>query len=142
MMIPKDTAAAVVTAYITALSNRQWDQLPGYFTPNATWWVSGNPVRDIGSGPNTAAGHLPMLPSIADKFDNYKFDILNLVGRPGDVMIEGMATGTGPADLLYVNNITMAFKFDEENKITSLREYPVHSEIVWLLDYFKEHGMM
>jgi hypothetical protein len=141
MMIPTDTAAAVIMAYITALSNRQWDQLPSYFTPNATWWVAGNPARVAHAGQTTAASHLPLLPTIADKFDSYKFDIVNLVGHPGDVMIEGMVTGTGPADLVYINNITMSFKLDSANKIADLREYPVHSEITWLLEYLKEHGL-
>ncbi|KAH9884708.1 hypothetical protein F4778DRAFT_762333 [Xylariomycetidae sp. FL2044] len=141
MKIQSEGAKAVITAYIMSLSNRQWDQLPSYFTPNATWWVSGNPAHVAKAGLTTAAAHLPELSQLADLFDSYRFDIVDMVGERSTVMLEGRATGRAAPDLLYVNNITMTFEVEEASgKIASLREYPEHVEIEWLLEQLQGLG--
>ncbi|KAI1339122.1 hypothetical protein F5Y15DRAFT_384862 [Xylariaceae sp. FL0016] len=140
MRIPATSLKAIITAYIGHLSNRQWDQLPGYFTPNATWWTSGNPALVDQAGTTSASDHLPALSQLADMFSTYSFDIVNIIGEGDRVMLEGQAVGKGPQDLVYVNNITMSFKMTEQGKICDLREYPDHVEINWLLQWIDDHS--
>ena len=139
-MRPSRTLAkGVITAYINSISNREYDSLASYFTSDATWWVSGNPERVLKAGLKPAAEHLPELPNLLTRFDEYRYDIINIVGEGPNVMVEGQAVGTGPEDLVYVNNITSAFTVTRDGLISTVREYPVHKEIDWLLQWFKDH---
>lgn len=132
-------AKGVVTAYLTSISNREFDSLAGYFTPNATWWISGNPERVPKAGLKPASEQLPNLPNLLTRFEEYRYDIVNILGEGPNVLVEAQAVGTGPEDLLYVNNITSAYTVSGDGLIETVREYPVHKEIDWLLQWFKDH---
>ena len=140
MKIPQSGAQAVVTAYLSAISSRDFDALPSYFTPNATWWISGNSARVPKAGERPASEQLPNLPNLLTRFDEYSYNVENILSGPGGrVMVEAQAIGKGPEDLLYVNNITSSYVVTREGKINHVREYPEHKEIDWLLEWFKEH---
>lgn len=132
-------AKAAVTGYIAALSARDFNALPSFFSSNATWWVSGNPARVPQAGLKPVAEQLPSLPKLLTKFDEYSYDITNLVGEGNRVMVEAQAVGKGPGELVYVNNISSSYVVNSEGLIDSLREYPVQSEIDWLLEWFQKH---
>jgi uncharacterized protein len=132
-------AKSVITAYLTSISNREFDALQGYFTDDATWWISGNPARVPKAGEKPASEQIPNLPNLLTRFDDYRYDIVNMVGEGPKVIVEAQAVGTGPADLVYVNNITSAFTVTRDGLIDSVREYPDHKEIEWLLKWFADH---
>ncbi|KAG9251864.1 uncharacterized protein F5Z01DRAFT_676443 [Emericellopsis atlantica] len=131
-------AQAFVTAYLTAISTRDIAALPDYFSPTATWWTSGNPVRvPNAGGPKPVEEHLPLLTGLLGLFDEYAYDVVNMVGEGGNVMVEAQARGV-LGDIIYVNNITSAFAVERTGgragqwRIESVREYPDHKEIEWL----------
>ena len=132
-------AKGVVTAYLTSISNREFDSLSSYFAPDATWWISGNPERVPKAGEKPASEQLPNLPNLLTRFEEYRYDVVNMLGEGPNVLVEAQAVGTGPEDLLYVNNITSAFTVNGDGLIETVREYPVHSEIEWLLQWFADH---
>ncbi|CAJ2513044.1 Uu.00g011630.m01.CDS01 [Anthostomella pinea] len=139
VFIPPPVLKATVIAFIGDLSDRKWDSLPGYFTSDANWWTSGNPDLVTGAGTTTVTEHLPLLSGLADQFTDYSFDIVNIVGDTGRVMLEAQAKGLGPQDLVYINNITMSLKMTDAGKIADMREYPDHVEINWLIQWFQDH---
>lgn len=132
-------AKGVVTAYLTSISNREFDSLSSYFTPDATWWISGHPDRVPKAGLKPASEQLPNLPNLLTRFEEYRYDVINMLGEGPNVLVEAQAVGTGPEDLLYINNITSAFTVNGDGLIETVREYPVHSEIDWLLQWFADH---
>ncbi|KAI1100254.1 hypothetical protein F4804DRAFT_53691 [Jackrogersella minutella] len=117
-------AKAIVTSYINCTGQCQWDQLPTYSATNANWWINGNPARIPQAGDGTVEDRLPNMPSLLNRFDTYSFNIRNIVAEHDRVVVEAMATGYGPLDLVYVNNVTMSFVLDGDGKITSQRKYP------------------
>ncbi|KAI1376557.1 hypothetical protein F4677DRAFT_418904 [Hypoxylon crocopeplum] len=131
----------IVTSYISCISRRDWNQIPTYFAPGANWWINGNPARVPQAGDGSVADRLPNLPGLLGRFDIYSFDILNIIAESEKVVVEAKATGRGPLDLVYVNNVTMSFVLNGDGKITSLREYPDYNELNWVLGWFKEHNM-
>lgn len=141
MKASRKSVKAIVSSYIGCISRRQWDQIPTYFTPHANWWVNGNPAHNPQAGDGSVADRLQSMQGLLESFDTYSFDILNMVAEFDKVVVEAMATGRGARDLVYVNNITMAFVLGQNRKITSLREYPDFNELNWVLQWFKDRGM-
>ncbi|KAI1458859.1 hypothetical protein F4805DRAFT_105463 [Annulohypoxylon moriforme] len=141
MRIPTTAAKAIVTSYIACISSRRWDLIPSFFSHDANWWINGNPARVPQAGDGIVAERLPDTRNLLSRFDTYSFEILGLVAESGRVDVEAMATGKGPLDLVYVNNVTMTFVVDGEGKIETLREYPDYDELNWVLRWFEEHGM-
>ncbi|KAI6782746.1 uncharacterized protein J7T54_000889 [Emericellopsis cladophorae] len=73
---------ALVTAYLTAISTCDIAGLPDYFSPTATWWTSGNPLRTPSAGgPKPVEAQLPV-----------KAQACGVLG-----------------DIVYLNNISSAF---------------------------------
>ncbi|KAI0485123.1 hypothetical protein GGR56DRAFT_616943 [Xylariaceae sp. FL0804] len=157
-LLPASGIQAIAVAFVADISSRNWTSLPGYLAPNATWWVQGNAALEDNVGTTTAAAHLPALSQLADLFTTYSYDVTTVVASPGGsggfsgsvggrwgeggvVMLEAQAVGRGPLDLLYVNNISMSFGFDGQNKIESVREYPDRVEINWLLGWLQAHNV-
>ncbi|KAI6081137.1 hypothetical protein F4821DRAFT_249976 [Hypoxylon rubiginosum] len=130
---------AIVTSCINCISQRKWDQLPTFFAANANWWINGNPARMPMAGDGAVSDRLPMLPGLLGRFDTYSFDIKHIVAEGDRAVVEATATGHGPLDLVYVNNIMMSFELDRNGKITTLREYPDFNELNWVLRWFNEH---
>ena len=126
----------VVASFISQLSRRDWESLPGFFSADALWFTNGNPALVKQAGTKPAVEHLKVIPTIADRFETYSFSINHILSEGNEATIEGQALGRGPADLVYVNNITMAFTVDDGGKITMLREYPDFKQIDWLLGWF------
>lgn len=139
MIIPSYAAKSVVESYLSTISARNFDALPGFFTSDATWWISGNPTRIPKAGPGLASTQLANLPPLLTMFNTYSYDINTIVAEGPNVLVDATCTGTGPLDLVYVNNITSAYVVGQEGKIESVRENPVHSEIDWLIQWFADH---
>ncbi|KAI1415424.1 hypothetical protein F5Y13DRAFT_187532 [Hypoxylon sp. FL1857] len=135
------SSKSIISAYIGCISRRQWNQIPSYFAANANWWINGNPARNPQAGDGSVASRLLNVQSLADNFDTYSLDILNIVAERDSVVAEVMGTGRGPLDLVYVNNVTMSFVLDRDGKIASLREYPDFNELNWVLQWFHDHGI-
>ncbi|KAI0139407.1 hypothetical protein F4776DRAFT_662367 [Hypoxylon sp. NC0597] len=77
------------------------------------YWVNGNSTHNSQAGDGSVvADRLQSMQGLLESFDTYSFDILNMVAEFDKVVVEAMATGRGPRDLVYVNNITMAFVLD------------------------------
>ncbi|XXH00120.1 hypothetical protein Hte_006462 [Hypoxylon texense] len=140
MKVSTMAVKAIVTSCIDCISRRQWDQLPAYFAAGANWWINGNPARVPQAGDGAVADRLPMLPALLGRFDAYRFDVRHVVAEGRRAVVEATATGRGPLDLVYVNNVTMAFELDGDGKITTLREYPDFNELNWVLEWFNEHN--
>lgn len=139
MRIPSHVSKTVVETYLSTISARNFDALPDFFTVDATWWIAGNPERVPKAGTKPALEQIPLLPNLLTRFDEYSYNILNIVAEGDHVMVDAQAVGKGPLDLVYVNNITSAYVVNSERKINSVREWPVHSEIEWLLEWFAQH---
>lgn len=129
------TRTAVLT-YISSVNEQKFDELPGLFTDDATWWVSGNPAHVAKAGLTTAASHLPALPGLISQFDEYEYKVVNLVSEGCKAIAETQAIGTTSDGIYYNNNITVSFDVSRDGLIKSVREYPEHSEIEWLLEQF------
>lgn len=133
-MRPSPSAAkAVVLAYVSGVTDKDFDSLPDLFAQGATWWVSGNPERVAKAGTTLAVEHLPALPGLINNFDEYEYRLVDMVGERNTVMAETQAEGSTNDGIHYVNNITVTFEVNRDGKISSVREYPVHNEIQWLL---------
>ncbi|KAI0377949.1 hypothetical protein F5Y04DRAFT_284415 [Hypomontagnella monticulosa] len=130
---------AIVASYIGCIHRRDWETLPTFFAPNANWWVNGNPARVPQAGDGSVRERLPSLPGLLGRFESYSFDVRNIVVEGNKAIAEATATGRGPLDLVYVNNITMSFVINREGKITTLKEYPDYNELNWVLQWFKDH---
>ncbi|KAI2466056.1 hypothetical protein F4781DRAFT_434779 [Annulohypoxylon bovei var. microspora] len=141
MRIPNIAIKAIVTSYVDCVGQRQWDQVPAFFARDANWWINGNPARVSQAGDGTVAERLPDTRDLLSRFDTYSFDVLGLVAERDRIDVEAMATGRGPLDLVYVNNVTMSFVIDRDGKIATLREYPDYNELNWVLKWFEDHGM-
>lgn len=139
MRIPSNAAKMVIESYFAATSARNFDALPGFFAPNASWWISGNPERVPKAGTAPAVDQLANLPPLLTQFDEYSYNIRTIVAEGPNVLVDAQAVGKGPLDLVYVNNITSAYVVGLDGKIESVRENPVHSEIDWLIEWFAQH---
>lgn len=136
-------AIKLVEAVIGSISDRNWNSLPDLFAPDATWWNSGNPALlppDFPCGEGLAQDRLKHLPSLLNQFDNYEYNIINIVGHDNKVMVEAQEIGRGPGELVYINNITSSFEVEHRRKITKVREYADNDEIVWVLNWLKNHS--
>lgn len=142
MHVPTPALIALTEAFIGNISARNWDNLPSFFAPNASWWISGNPTLlppGFPCGDGLAKDRLPNLPGLMDRFEKYEYNIVNIVGQENRVMVEGQTIGTGPNGLRYINNITSSYEFERPGKIAKVREYPVHDEIRWVVQWFQNH---
>lgn len=139
MRVSSSAAKLVVESYLSAISARDFDALPGYFNPSSSWWISGNPARVPKAGTKLALDQVSILPGLLTRFEEYSYNINTIVAEGPNVLVDAQAIGTGPLDLVYINNITSAYVIGQDGKIESLRENPVHSEIDWLLEWFAQH---
>ncbi|OAA73050.1 hypothetical protein LEL_08834 [Akanthomyces lecanii RCEF 1005] len=143
MQIPTHALIAITEAFIGNISSRSWDNLPGFFAPDATWWISGNAALlppGFPCGDGLAKDRLPNLPGLMDQFTHYEYKIVNIVGQDNRVMVEGQAIGDGPGALHYVNNITSSYEFERPGKIVKVREYPDSTEILWVMQQLQNQS--
>ena len=136
------SVAATIVKLASYISSRQYDALPAFFAPNATWYTGGNPTLpgDTG-GTVTAVSYINTLRNSA-VYDKYSFTITNQVTEGLKSFIEAQVVGDKAPDLHYVNNATFAFTLDREGLITVVRAYEDQIEINYVVQWLKDHNVV
>lgn len=136
---PSTKTLATVAKFIGYISSRNYEPLPGFFAPNATWFALGDPAfpGDTG-GTVLATTYLSTLPSAA-VFDSYSIDIQNTVVEGYQANVEVRITGDLD-DLHWVNNASYTFRLNQDFKITVLDFYTDRIAVNWLVDWLGEHS--
>lgn len=132
-----DTNRKLGESYISALNNKQYDSLLGFFTsPNATYWTNGDPARTSDAGNRTVAERMRDIPILFGRFDRFSLTLTGIAAEEDVVMLEALARGEGPGTFLYVQTAVMSMRV-KGGKFDSLREYLDHQEIEYLAAYLE-----
>ncbi|KAK0707085.1 hypothetical protein B0T26DRAFT_680657 [Lasiosphaeria miniovina] len=136
---PSTKTLATVAKFIGYISSRNYQPLPGFFAPNATWFTLGSPVfpGDVG-GAVPASTYLSTLPN-AGIFDDYSIDIQNTVVEGYQANVEVRIIGD-LGDLHWVNNASYTFHLNTDFKITLLDFYTDRIAVNWLVKYLADHA--
>lgn len=113
---------STVKKWVSALNDLRLDDMAELFGDTGTWTIIGRKDRALWGGPSNGAELSKGAGSMLLKFDNWRYDIINLIVENDKAVVEGSAVGKGPPPLAYQNKYMMRFIVGEDGKIKDLTE--------------------